>query len=84
MNRNRFWVGVILILASSAVGWLALAAGLALSVTYGKTAATVGMAIYAASWIPFVIGFYLSGKEGVRQSRELISKLFQKRRPPAG
>lgn len=79
MIRNRFMLGVILIAASSAIGWAALFLGGALSVRYGPAAAKIGFWIYALSWLPFGVGFWLSGREGVRYSREMLSSLLKKK-----
>lgn len=84
MFRNRFFLGVTLIVLSSAIGWIALFAGGALSARYGPAAAKLGVWIYAASWIPFGIGFALSGREGLRYSKEILARMLRRRPPGDG
>lgn len=77
MSRQFMW-GVILIAASSAIGWIALFAGGVLAARYGSAAARIGFWIYLLSWIPFGAGFLMSGKEGVRYSKQMFSRWFRK------
>lgn len=84
MFRNRFLFGVTLIALSSAGGWIALFAGGALAARYGPAAAKIGFWIYVVSWIPFGVGFLLSGKEGVRYSKEMFARMFRRRPPGHG
>ena len=83
MMRNRFMLGVILIGSSSAIGWIALGLGSALTVRYGNIAFKIGLGINLLSWIPFGIGFWLSGREGVNYSKEFFAKIFRKPPPAA-
>lgn len=82
MNRRRFVTGVILLASSSIVGWLALGLGSALAAKFGSKALKIGGWVYGLSWIPFGIGFALSGREGVAYSKEWIRKIFRRGNEP--
>lgn len=71
---RRFLAGVILIVVSSAIGWVSLAAGGALAPLYGRIALKIGGAIYALSWVLLGIGVLLSGKDGITYAKRLIRR----------
>lgn len=73
-HRRIFLIGVGLILASSAIGWGALALGSALAAVYGKAAWKIAAFVYFLSWVPFGLGAYLSGREGIHYAKTLIRK----------
>lgn len=76
-------IGVILIASSSVIGWIAVGLGGALTVRYGSIAPKIGGAVWLFTWIPLGIGVLLSGKEGLKYSKEFLSKIFRKPPPAA-
>jgi len=71
LNRKFLW-GAALIVSSSVIGWAALFLGGALAPFYGARCLKIGGWVYAASWIPFGIGFLLAGKEGLTYWRNKL------------
>ena len=76
---KKLILGAVLIAASSLIGWIALAAGAALSARYGRIAAQIGGLIWGLSWILLAAGVWIGGKDAVSYSKELLSSLLKKK-----
>ncbi|MEE9515105.1 MAG: hypothetical protein V3V54_03650 [Candidatus Brocadiales bacterium] len=73
---TRFKLGIVLIAGSLICGYASLAVLRGAAGT-GKTGLrNFSLAIWFLTWIPFLAGFALSGKEGVRQAMWLIRRQF--------
>lgn len=82
MKDKRFLLGVGLIAASSAVGWISLFVGGVSSVSAYLTEAetpflalvfsNIYIRVWFFSWIPFFAGLVLAGKKGLQASRKLM------------
>jgi len=78
-RKKRFQIGVVFIIGSSAYGWIALIGGSALGIKYGRSWIILGWAIWAISWITYLIGFLLAGSAGVQYAKALAKRVFKRR-----
>ncbi|MFH1789221.1 MAG: hypothetical protein ABH834_07555 [Candidatus Altiarchaeota archaeon] len=86
MKDKRFLAGVGLLVASSALGWISLFVGGVSSVSEysGKSGMPIltlvitnfYFRVWFLSWIPFLAGLFLAGKNGLEASRKLMERLF--------
>lgn len=76
-GKKYFILGVVLIILSSAIGWILVAVCALLSAKYGIYWIKIGAILYALSWIPFGLGFLLAGKEGVVFAKRFFKRIFK-------
>jgi len=81
-RNNKFFLGIILIVSSSIIGWVGLFICNALALKFGKKMVILSGIIYGLSWIPFGLGFILAGAEGVAYSKKIFKKIFYKTKEP--
>jgi len=77
-NPKRFFIGIALIIGSSAYGWAGLLGFNALALIYGVSWALLGLIIYGISWITFGIGIILAGRSGLLYAKEIVKKFFKR------
>lgn len=71
---RRFKLGVVLIIGSMVSGYVALAVCGGAAGVHNLWWRDFGLTVWMLTWIPFFIGFSLSGKEGLLRAKELIKK----------
>ena len=62
------------------IGGAAICAGLAAKTGRVAFYSTMGTAIYVSSWAMFGLGALLAGKEGVALSKQLMRKLWRRKK----
>ncbi|MDY6845137.1 MAG: hypothetical protein SVW57_13740 [Thermodesulfobacteriota bacterium] len=73
----KFWVGIILILASQPLGIGAVVICNVIALQRQNTVfSLLGIVIYVLGWGMFGMGMLLAGREGVKYSRHLFGKLW--------
>ncbi len=79
-SNKVFFFGIIIMITSSAYGWIGLFWLNARALLTGKYIYTfMSLAVYAVSWITFGLGFLMAGREGVRYMKDLYKKIKLKR-----
>ena len=78
-SSRHFKLGIALIIVSTLCGYATLAVVGESAVTHNPRLRTISLVVWFLTWIPFLLGFALSGKEGYRYAKRLISeRLFGK------
>lgn len=91
-RKRAFWLGVLLLLVSYVVGWGSLVIGGVTSVAAlirseeGRPVWRLlwenpFLRIWLLSWAPFLLGLYLSGKEGIRYAKDFLRGLLRRKHP---
>ncbi len=76
---QRFKLGIALIIGSTLCGYMTLAVLGEATATHNPRLRTISLVVWFLTWIPFLIGLLLSGKEGYRYASRFISeRLFGK------
>ncbi|HHT9119911.1 MAG TPA: hypothetical protein ACFYD3_05135 [Candidatus Hypogeohydataceae bacterium YC41] len=73
-SSRQFKLGLVLIIGSLLCGYAALAVMGGAAGTHNTRLRNLSLLVYILSWIPFLIGFALSGKEGYKYAKKVISK----------
>lgn len=77
---RRFKLGIALIIGSMLCGYASLAVLGGAAGANNPWLRDVSLLVWLLTWIPFLIGLLLSGKEGYRYAKKLISeRLFGKK-----
>jgi hypothetical protein len=80
-NGSRFRAGIILILASFPVSWTSpLISSALLASSSAWLSLSAGLAVYAFSWVLFVMGIWLARKRGLVMLRKLWHGLTGRRK----
>ena len=78
-SSRHFKLGIALIIVSTLCGYAALTVLGEATVAHNPRLRTISLVVWFLTWIPFLLGFALSGKEGYRYAKRLISeRLFGK------
>ena len=78
-SSRHFKLGIALIIVSTLCGYAALTVVGESAVTHNPRLRTISLVVWFLTWIPFLLGLALSGKEGYRYAKRLISEcLFGK------
>jgi len=80
-SSRHFKLGIALIIVSTLCGYATLAILGEATVAHNPRLRTISLVVWFLTWIPFLLGFALSGKEGYRYAKRLISeRLFGRRK----
>ena len=71
---RQFKLGIALIIGSTLCGYITLAVLGEATVAHNPRLRTVSLVVWFLTWIPFLLGFALSGKEGYQYAKRLISE----------
>ena len=77
---KRFLIGVIIISVSFFLGWPVLALTGTMALIHGPIWFMIGGGVYGASWVMLGVGFILAGPAGIRYAKELIKKIFRRKK----
>lgn len=79
-SKKVFFSGIVIMLGSSAYGWIGLFWLNAKALLTGKYIYTfMSLAVYAVSWITFGLGFLMAGREGIRYTKGFYKKFRLKK-----
>lgn len=73
-SSRHFKLGIALIIVSTLCGYATLAVLGEATVAHNPRLRTISLVVWFLTWIPFLLGFALSGKEGYRYAKRLISE----------